>query len=41
MVVGALDEAALYVARAEDPVTAGREARDVVDQLIAGFAAGD
>ncbi|HYI36378.1 MAG TPA: TetR/AcrR family transcriptional regulator [Thermoleophilaceae bacterium] len=41
VVVGALDEAALYVARAEDPVTAGREARDVVDQLIAGFAAGD
>ena len=41
VVVGALDEAALYVARAEDPVTAGREARAVVDQLIAGFAAGD
>ena len=40
VVVGALDEAALYVARAEDPVTAGREARGVVDQLIAGFAAG-
>ena len=39
VVVGALDEAALYVARAEDPVTAGREARAVVDQLIAGFAA--
>lgn len=39
VVVGALDEAALYVARADDPVTAGREARAVVDQLIAGFAA--
>ena len=39
VIVGALDEAALYVARAEDPVTAGREARAVVDQLIAGLAA--
>ncbi len=38
VLVGALDEAALYVARAEDPVTAGSEARAVVDQLIAGFA---
>ena len=38
MVVGALDEVALYVARADDPVTAGREARAVVDQLIDGFA---
>ena len=38
LVVGALDEVALYVARADDPVTAGRDAHAVVDQLIAGFA---
>jgi len=38
VVVGALDEAALYVARAEDPEEAGREARAVVDRLIAGLS---
>ena len=39
VVVGALDEAALYVARADDPATAGEEARGVMDRLIAGIAA--
>ncbi len=39
VLIGALDEAALYVARAEDPVTAGAEAQAVLDQLLAGLLA--
>ncbi len=38
VIVGALDEAALYVARAEDPDTADRDARAVMDSLIAGLS---
>ena len=37
--VGSLDEAALYVARAPDPVTARREMGAVVHQLITAFCA--
>jgi hypothetical protein len=36
-VMGALDEAALYVARSADPSSAGQEARAVIDRLIAGL----
>lgn len=39
VLIGALDEAALYVARAEDPAAAGAEAQAVLDQLLAGIAA--
>jgi AcrR family transcriptional regulator len=38
VVVGALDEAALYVARAERPAQARDEVRGVVDRLIAGLS---
>jgi hypothetical protein len=38
--VGALDEAALFVARAEDRDAAGREAASVLDVLVDGLAAG-
>lgn len=40
VLVGALDEAALYVARAEDQAAAGAEMRAVVAALIAGLTAG-
>ena len=38
VLVGAMDEAALYVARAEDPVTARQEAGAVMASLIAALA---
>jgi AcrR family transcriptional regulator len=38
VLVGALDEAALYVARAEDQAAASREMREVVARLIAQLA---
>jgi hypothetical protein len=41
MLVGALDEAALYVARADDQAIAAEEARAVVDRLITGIATAD
>jgi AcrR family transcriptional regulator len=37
VIVGALDEAALYVARAEDPVAAREEAAAVLDVLVDGL----
>jgi AcrR family transcriptional regulator len=39
VVVGALDEAALYVARAEDGATALAEAEQVIDRLVDSLAA--
>jgi AcrR family transcriptional regulator len=39
VVVGALDEAALYVAKAEDTAAAQAEAEAVLDRLITGFQA--
>ena len=39
IIVGALDEAALYVTRAEDRKAALAEAEAVIDRLIAGLAA--
>ena len=39
--VGSLDEAALYVARATDPVTARKEMGAVVQQLITALCAQD
>ncbi len=38
VLVGALDEAALYLARAEDQVTASEEMRAVIARLVAGLA---
>ena len=38
VLVGALDEAALYIARSDDQATAGEEARAVVARLVAGLA---
>ena len=40
VLIGAMDEAALYVAQADDPATARAEAGAVVDTLLAGLAAG-
>jgi AcrR family transcriptional regulator len=40
VLVGALDEAALYVARAEDQATASEQMRAVIGRLIAGIATG-
>ena len=38
MLVGALDEAGLYIARAEDQDTASEEMRAVIAALVAGLA---
>lgn len=38
VLVGALDEAALYVARADDQAVAGNDMREVIAGLIAGLA---
>jgi AcrR family transcriptional regulator len=38
VLVGALDEAGLYIARAEDQVTASEEMRAVIAALVAGLA---
>jgi AcrR family transcriptional regulator len=38
LLLGALDEGALYVARAQDPVAARAEVEEVVDRLIDGLA---
>jgi AcrR family transcriptional regulator len=38
VLIGALDEAALYVARADDPVAAQHEVGAVIEQLIGAFA---
>ena len=40
MLIGAIDEAALYVAEAPDPNAARAEALAVVERLIASLAAG-
>jgi len=40
VLVGALDEAAMYVARADDPAEASGEMRTVLARLIAGIAEG-
>ncbi len=37
VLLGALDEAALYIARAEDQATASEEIRGVIAQLVAGL----
>ena len=37
VLVGALDEAALYVARADDPAAASEEMRSVLARVIAGL----
>ena len=39
VVVGALDEAALYVARADDPAAARRDMGPIVHRLVKGLAA--
>jgi hypothetical protein len=39
VLIGALDEAALYIARAEEPERAREEMTAVVDRLVAGLAA--
>jgi hypothetical protein len=39
VLIGAMDEAALYIARAEEPERAREEMTVVVDRLIAGLAA--
>lgn len=36
--IGALDEAAIYIARAEDPLTARKDMRAVITQLIGALA---
>ena len=36
--IGALDECALYVARAEDPATARQECAAIFDQILCGFS---
>ena len=38
--IGALDECALYVARAEDPATARQECAAIFDQILCGFSPG-
>jgi AcrR family transcriptional regulator len=38
--IGALDECALYVARAEDPTTARQECGAIVDQILRGLGPG-
>ncbi|GAB19979.1 putative TetR family transcriptional regulator [Gordonia effusa NBRC 100432] len=38
LVIGAVDELALYISRADDPVRARRETRDVIEQLISALA---
>jgi len=38
--IGALDECALYVARAEDPATARQECAAIFDQMLSGFSPG-
>ncbi len=40
VLVGALDEAAMYIARAEDPAAAGEQMRAVLTRLIVGISAG-
>ncbi len=40
VLVGALDEAALYITRSEDQVAASEEIRAVIAQLVAGLAVG-
>ena len=40
VLVGALDEAAMYVARAEDQAAASAETRAVIARLVAGMASG-
>ena len=40
VLVGALDEAGLYIARAEDQAAASKEIRTVIARLVAGLAAG-
>ena len=40
VLVGALDEAALYIARSQDQAAASEEIRAVIAQLVAGLAAG-
>ena len=40
VLLGALDEAALYIARSEDQATAGEEIRGVIARLVGGLAAG-
>jgi AcrR family transcriptional regulator len=37
VVIGALDEAALYIARAEDPRTARTEMQQVLDRMVSGL----
>ena len=39
VLIGALDEAALYVARADDPAVARREVGEVIDRLVQSIAA--
>jgi len=39
VLIGALDEAALYVARADDPAEARREVGAVIDRLVQSIAA--
>ena len=40
VLVGALDEAALYIARSQDQAAASEEIRAVIAQLVAGLAVG-
>ena len=39
LLLGAMDEGALYIARAQDPETARAEVEQIIDRLIAGLAA--
>ena len=41
VLIGALDEAVLYISRADDPVTARAEVGDVLGRLLASLAAGE
>jgi AcrR family transcriptional regulator len=38
LLLGAMDEGALYIARAQDPETARAEVEQIIDRLIAGLA---
>ncbi|MFW0789158.1 TetR/AcrR family transcriptional regulator [Gordonia sp. CPCC 205333] len=38
LVIGAVDELALYISRADDPAQARRETRNVIEQLISALA---
>ena len=38
LLLGAMDEGALYIARSEDPETARAEVEQIIDRLIAGLA---